>query len=73
MTGFPKIGLWNLLWNSQQKQLGFFLYFSRLFIMNNRVSSQQIKKTFTLNAGRERECKQNIRMSKDCQRVLELY
>ena len=30
------------------------------------------KKTFTLNAGRGSECKQNVRMSKDCQRVLEL-
>ena len=33
----------------------------------------KIKKAFTLNAGRGSECKQNVRMSKDCQRVLELY
>ena len=31
------------------------------------------KESFYLDAGRGSEYKQNVRMSKDCQRVLELY
>ena len=45
---------------------------SRLFIMNSRIPSWQIKKTFNFKAGQGRECKQNVRMTTDCRHYLEL-
>ena len=59
---------------AQQKAVGLFPVFFWIVYHEQQIIFMANKENFYLHESRSgSECKQNVRMSKDCRRVLELY